>query len=311
MGADQTSRLTEWDRNEPALDLVPGGAKIRGATGFTLGGTMSTDYMLAYGTHATPDDGRCAMEWVSYLAGEPHGDQPACVSPVLRAFCTTLNDNLEDGPRQRLRPYLVRTIGTADDGLDEARSWMAMDWLVRTYAPRWLTVAGLGESAELLEGLPAIVDVPELEFALVALALARRDTRAAWSAALGVARPAAWTPWAAGRAAAREAAWASAGAPAWAAARLEVGDIAGDRARAAAREIAGDAAARLARTARARAERAAARDAARAALAPTLEGLQRSAFALLDRMLPTVALNPLVADDADRAWSSDLSALTV
>lgn len=56
---------------------------------------MSTNYKLAYGTHATPDEGRCAMEGVSYLAGEPHGDQPACVSPVLRAFCTTLNDRLE------------------------------------------------------------------------------------------------------------------------------------------------------------------------------------------------------------------------
>ena len=66
---------------------------------------MSTDYTLAYGTHATPADGRCAMEWVSYLAGEPHSDDPACVSPVLRAFCMTLNDSLEDAPRQRLRPY--------------------------------------------------------------------------------------------------------------------------------------------------------------------------------------------------------------
>jgi hypothetical protein len=268
---------------------------------------MSTDYMLAYGTHATPADGRCAMEWVSHLAGEHHSDQPACVSPVLRAFCTTLNDNLEDGPRQRLRPYLTRTIGTADDGLDEARSWLAMDWLVRTYVPRWLSVAGLARSAHLLQELPAIVDVPELQSAHVALALARRETHAAWSAALGAARPAAWTPWAAGRAAAREAAWGSAGAGAWAAARLEVGDITGDRVRALARETAGDAAATVARTARTGAGRAAARDSARAALAPTLEELERSAFGLLDRMLPTIALTPPVADDADRVWPSERS----
>ena len=57
---------------------------------------MSADYTLAYGTHATAAEGRCAMEWVSYLAGEPHSDEPACVSPVLRAFCTTLNDSLEE-----------------------------------------------------------------------------------------------------------------------------------------------------------------------------------------------------------------------
>ena len=108
---------------------------------------MSHDFTLSYGTHATPAEGRCAMEWVSYLAGEPHSDDPACVSPVLRAYCTTLNDSLEDAPRQRLRPYLARTIGTTDDGLDDARSWMAMDWLIRTYAPTWLAVAGLTGSA--------------------------------------------------------------------------------------------------------------------------------------------------------------------
>ena len=77
------------------------------------GGLMSSDYTLAYGTHATPQDGRCAMEWVSYLAGEPHSDEPVCVSPVLRALCVALNDGLADEPRQRLRPYLTRTIGTA------------------------------------------------------------------------------------------------------------------------------------------------------------------------------------------------------
>jgi hypothetical protein len=57
--------VREWSFARSRLDMVPGRAKIRGATCFTLGGTMSTDYMLAYGTHATPDDGRCAMEWVS------------------------------------------------------------------------------------------------------------------------------------------------------------------------------------------------------------------------------------------------------
>jgi hypothetical protein len=264
---------------------------------------MSTNYKLAYGTHATPDEGRCAMEWVSYLAGEPHGDQPACVSPVLRAFCTTLNDSLEEDPRQRLRPYLARTIGTADDRLDEERSWMAMDWLIRTYVPAWLGLANLNEAAGRVAALVPITSASDLQPALTALGLARRETRAAWSGALGAARAAVWAPWAAGRAAAREAAWGSAGAAAWAAARVAVGDIAGDRARAAAREIAGDAAATVARGARAGTGRAAARDAARAALAPTLEELRLSAFGLLDRMLPMVPLAPQVADDADQLCS--------
>ena len=261
---------------------------------------MSTDYTLAYGTHATPEDGRCAMEWVSYFAGEAHSDDPRCVSPVLRAYCTTLNDTLDDAPRQLLRPYLVRTIGTSDDGLDEMRSWMAMDWLIRTYVPTWLTVAELEGTAERLAAVPAVSDASVLGEALVALRAVRGETRAAWSAARGVSRPAAWTPWAAGRAAAREAAWSSAGAAAWAAARVEVGDLAGDRARATAREIAGDAAATVARAARANAGRVEAREAVWSALAPTLDALRRSAFALLDRMLPTVTLAEPCAGDCGR-----------
>jgi len=251
---------------------------------------MATDYTLAYGTHATPDDGRCAMEWVSFLAGEPHSDQPACVSPVLRAFCTTLNDSLADAPRQRLRPYLTRTIGTADDGFDQARAWLAMDWLIRTYAPSWLEVARLSEAAERLLALPAVIDGSALGPALVELGEARHAARACWAATFGPGRAGAWSPLAAGRAAAREAAWRSAGAAAWAAARVAVGDIAGDRARAITRQIGGDAAATVAREARAGVGRAAARDAARDALAPTHERLERSAFVLLDRMLPTAAI---------------------
>ncbi len=259
---------------------------------------MSRDYTLAYGTHRTAEDGRCAMEWVSYLAGEPHSDDPACVSPVLRAFCTTLNDSLEDAPRQRLRPYLGRTIGTAQDGLDDERSWLAIDWLIRTYTPCWLAAAGMTADADGLRALPAVDDSSSLAPALAALRRVRRDTRAAWSATLGPARAAAWAPWTAGRAAAREAAWGSAGAAAWAAARVAVGDMTGDRARAITRDIAGDAAAIIARGARSGGGRAAARAAARAALAPTLASLERSAFRLLDAMLPTVPLAAPPAHDA-------------
>ena len=265
---------------------------------------MNTEYTLSYGTHATPEDGRCAMEWVSYLAGEPHGDDPACVSPVLRAFCTSLNDSLEQEPRQRLRPYLARTIGTADDALDGARSWMALDWLIRVYTPTWLGRARLNEAAHGLQALSPVLAVAELKRALPALDRARRDARTAWSTALGAPRAAHWAvPWAAGRSAAREAAWASAGAAAWAAARVAVGDIAGDRARAAARAAAGDAAATVCRTARSGTGRSEARDGARAALAPTLEALRESAFELLDRMLPLVPLTPPVAQDADELGS--------
>jgi hypothetical protein len=256
---------------------------------------MISDYTLAYGTHATPEDGRCAMEWVSHLAGEPHSDEPSCVSPVLRALCIALNDGLDDEPRQRLRPYLARTIGTADDGLDTERAWMAMDWLIRVYTPAWLRLAGLGQSADALSSLEQVVDEHGLLEALGRLEDGRRRARAARAEAFadrGPARPAAWASALTAGLAGREAAWACAGAAAWAGARVAVGDLAGDRARAAARAAAGDAAAISVRRARPSGEHPHGGDraAARATLAPTLETLTESAIGLLERMLPTEQL---------------------
>jgi hypothetical protein len=251
---------------------------------------MSTDYILAYGTHASPQDGRCAMEWVSHLAREPHSDQPTCVSPVLRATCIALNDGLDQKPRQRLRPYLTRTIGTAEDGLDPWRGWLAMDWLIRTYTPAWLRLAGMTDVAHRLRTATEVTDPSSLAAALELLDDARREARAARARAFGSPLPTGWAAAVAAGVAGREAAWACAGAAAWAAARIGVGDAAGERARAGARAAAGDAAAIAVRRARTSAWHAGARAAAQSALEPTLEQLADSALRLLDRMLPTEAL---------------------
>lgn len=280
---------------------------------------MSTDYTLGHGTHATPQDGRCAMEWVSYLAGEPHGDEPVCVSPVLRALCIALNDGLGDQPRQRLRPYLARTIGTSNDGLDGARSWMAMDWLIRDYTTAWLRLARLTAASERLASLPPVLDVADLGPALSALRLARRDARAASGSTLGMRWPAVGLlAGSAGESATREAAWGSVGAAAWAAARLGVGDIAADRARAIARAAAAEAAASVVRQSfvgsPARERRVGAlarhrrlwigggvsRDPGSAALESTRSMLLDSILALLDRMLPTETLVICDSDTAGR-----------
>ena len=203
------------------------------------------------------------------------------MSPVLRALCTTLNDSLDEEPRQRLRPYLARTIGTESDGFDETRAWLAMDWRIRTYAPTWLGAAGLPWPARRLSTLPAVLGSPELRLALEALAVARRDARTAWCENLGSGRAAAWAPWAAGRATARECAWGSAGAVAWAAVRLGVGDISRRDRRA------GGADADQPRRSAGSGPDSSCTHAAE---------LQRSAFELLDRMLPTASVDPAVGD---------------
>lgn len=77
---------------------------------------MPDQYWLSKGSHESPEDGRCAMEWISHLSGEGHTDHPKCVDPLLTQFIVLVNDAMTDEDRQRLRPYLARCIGTAGDG---------------------------------------------------------------------------------------------------------------------------------------------------------------------------------------------------
>ena len=253
---------------------------------------MTTDYTLAHGTHATPEDGRCAMEWVSHLAGEPHSDAPSCVSPVLRALCVTLNDGLPAQPRQRLRPYLARTIGTAGDGLDAARAWMALDWLIGTYAPAWLGLIGLGAEAAVLADAPPVTGEPALHRSLAELQRVQRAARRTRGTAFGAGRDplSARIAAASGARAGREAAWTCAGAAAWAGVRVGIADAAAEDARALIRATAGDCAAVA--VARVCGDDVcgmphSGRAARRAALGATHEALAGSTLALLDRMLVT------------------------
>jgi hypothetical protein len=259
---------------------------------------MSSEYWLAHGPHATPEDGRCAMEWVSYLAGEPHSDQPACVSPALRSFCVALNDGLEKNTRQRLRPFLARTIGTTRDGLDEERAWMAIDWLVRVYAPAWLELAGVTGAARGLTLLAPVRRGEHLAAVRETLETATRDARDALQAARRGSHISWALPSAAERSARRQA-WATGEPAVWVVARIPVGGAAAQRACEQVRATAGDGAATVARQARAGSGSTSSRAAAHGALVTTVAALQQSAFALLDRMLPTQTLAPAPADAAD------------
>jgi len=244
---------------------------------------------LQRGAHDSNGDKQfCAMEAAAWIAGEPHSDHPQCVSPVLGAFVRALNDALDDEQRQALKPCIPRMIGTAGDGHDEERAWMAVDWLVRVCTPAWLDLAGLKDSAEALRSLPPITEATVNEGERTVEA-ARERAAAAGDAAGTAARATAWT-----------AAWDAAGDATWTAAWTAAWVAAGDAARVAA----------LARDAIRVATRVAARDAARAAVwaaawvaaleaekqgggsgaikerfAPVKAELHRSAHELLERMI--------------------------
>jgi len=254
---------------------------------------------LFHGAH-NPNHTFCVMEAVAYVAGEEWTDSPQCVSPVIGAFLRVLNDSLDFDTRQQLKPYIPRVIGTnTDKKADEARAWLATDWLVRECAPAFLRCAGLTDHAETLEQLASLDSAvrtksvqKDIVAARDAAGAAARDV--AWDAAGAAARDAAWdaaraaawdAAWAAAKAAAWDAAWAAARTAAWDAARTAAWDAARAAAWDAARDAAWDAARAAAWDAARDVARAAAGDAAWGALEPTVKLLQGSAFRLLDRMI--------------------------
>ena len=160
---------------------------------------------LAHGAHRDLDAGACLLEAVSYIAGEPWSDHPACVCPSLAAFGRSWNDALDDEARNRiLKPFIPRLVGTrSTPAVQDARAFMAADWAVRTFTPAWLRLAGLEAEAASLEALPAMSSTELCKAAMPTVRAAQKSGAAAGDAA--------WdAPW--------DAAWDAAGDAAWAAA---------------------------------------------------------------------------------------------
>jgi hypothetical protein len=221
---------------------------------------------LKNGGHSGPTEGACVMEAVAYIAGEKWSDHPECVSPVIGAFLRSWNDSLPtDADRDRLlKPLIPKIINTRSTAaVEEQRSYLALDWMIRTFLPAWLRLAKINDHADKVASLAPIVDMATATAAGPVVRAANDAASKAWAAA-----------WDAAGAAAGAAARAAAGAAAWAAA----GDAAWDAARAAAGAAAWDAA------------RAAAWDAAGAALNATRNQLQLSAVDLVERMAALQAL---------------------
>ena len=121
---------------------------------------------LSAGTHPAPNGEfmACVMEAASYVAGEPWSANPECTCPVIAAFMMAWNDRLQsDGDRTRLLlPLVPKIIGTKGSAaLEEHRSLMAADWLVRVHTPAWLLLAGLRDQAATLEALPEITSAAQ------------------------------------------------------------------------------------------------------------------------------------------------------
>jgi hypothetical protein len=215
--------------------------------------------VLAKGGHDTRLDGVCLLEAVAWQAGEDHTDRPVCVSPVLAAFGRSLNDVLPDAKRQELVPLVPLLPGTAGDGHDETRGYMALDWLIRGWTPAWFSLAGLTADAQALRDLRRIVDMAA---AKSAAPVVQQASQKAFAAGDGPG----------------DAAWADVWADVW-------DDSAGAAAMAVARHVAWAGVWHVARESARAVAMAVARAVARATLAPTVASLQDSAISLYQAMI--------------------------
>jgi hypothetical protein len=243
---------------------------------------------LKNGCHSGPTEGACVMEAVAYIAGEKWSDHPECVSPVIGVFLRSWNDGMPtDADRDRLlKPLIPKIINTrSTPAVEEQRSYLALDWMTRTFLPTWLRLAKINDHADKVEALAPIVDMETATAAGPIVRAANEAASKAWDAAGAAARDAAgaaaWAAagdaaWDAAGAAARDAAGAAAGAAAGDAAGAAAGDAAWDAAWAAAGDAAWDAAWAAAGDA--------AWDAAWAALNTTRDQLQLSSVDLVERM---------------------------
>jgi hypothetical protein len=163
---------------------------------------------------------------------EPWSDPSKFVCPVIGVFMRAWNEGLPKAERGILFPLFAKIVHTsASARIQEQRALMAADWLVRTYAPAWLNLAGLREQARLLYDLPQVSEIAQAFEMRTVLVKVSHDANAE---ALGVD--------AAGWVKASDDCWASAWAAAYEAARFAAHDLAWVSAASASRAAAGIAA---------------------------------------------------------------------
>jgi hypothetical protein len=89
-------------------------------------------FLLVAGAGNATKKRACIMSAVSWIAGEPWSDHPACASPVLTSFAIRLNDSdwwRSDAERTSvLAPLAARLVGTRGDGKDKERARRCREW---------------------------------------------------------------------------------------------------------------------------------------------------------------------------------------
>jgi hypothetical protein len=85
---------------------------------YILGVSNMIDYSVPFlrsGTGDNPEDGGCIMQVIDWIDRCEWSDEPVCVHPILRIVAIQVNDDMEDGDRQRLLALAPRLMNTASD----------------------------------------------------------------------------------------------------------------------------------------------------------------------------------------------------
>lgn len=131
------------------------------------------------------------MEAVAFVAGLPLSDSPECCCPVISSLMRAWNDGLpSDAERDRLlKPLIEQLVGTrSTEAVEEKRSYMALDWLIRVHAATWLDrVESLKPHAKALRDMEEIADMAGATAAGEKVRAARDAAWAAAGAAAGAA----------------------------------------------------------------------------------------------------------------------------
>jgi hypothetical protein len=92
---------------------------------------------LSPGRHRSPDDGACAMELASLLAGTSFSDRCVRVCPIVGAFVRGYNDRIDDDRRQDLIPVVPELVDTrAPDDVVDARAGLCLRFAREAFADR-------------------------------------------------------------------------------------------------------------------------------------------------------------------------------
>lgn len=165
--ADLDDELADAGTPADATATAPAGAGAGAGAGDDAWATGLPDLStIVIEPHSHPRRGSrlSVLELAAWLAGETHSDDPANVAPVLRVYARELAAGIDDPLRQTLRDRASRLAATggADAAIEQRRSWVLADRLLRLHASTWLGAAGLSESADRLRTLESIATDTQL-----------------------------------------------------------------------------------------------------------------------------------------------------